>query len=141
MHFFCLFLYILGISTYLTTVSGDTDRDPSVYLIAMGACCLFFVIWHIIALCTGVYMKTRDRRSKMLASWCLRICHCGYFAWIIALGVVSYQIWPAFELSGQTIIYYMLIAFVGCQYLMFLYCIIECCVDFFLCLDETSNTS
>lgn len=135
-----LFVFHAGITTYLTTESTSVDRDPSVYMISMGACCLFFVVWHIVALLTGVYQKAQDSRSKLGASWCLRICHCGFFAWLIALGVVSYLIWPDFSFSNLTITYYVMLSFVGCQYLMFLYCIIECCVDIFLCIDDT-NTS
>ena len=135
-------IHIVGITTYITTDSGNIDRDPAIYMIAMGTCCLFFISWHIMALLTGVYLKSRRRQnSRLAASWCMRVCHVGYFAWIVALAAVSYVVWNGFTtFSGLTITYYVMLGFICCQYVMFLYCIIECCVDIFLCIDNTHSS-
>ncbi len=135
-------IIIIGITTYITTLNdpNNVDRDPSIFMVSMGGCCLFFIIWHVIALLTGVYLKSKRESSKLAASWCLRVCHFGYFAWIIALGIVSYLIWNGFTtFSGLSITYYVMLGLIGCQYIMFLYCIIECCVDIFLCIDSSTD--
>ena len=135
------FLSLLGITTLLTSSDSsdsNNDQDYSIYLIAMGACCAFFVCWHTMSLLTGVYLKTRPNRRKQTPAWCLRLCHCGGLAWLIALGVVSYLLGIDFGKLNFDITVIVMLGFICCQYLMVVYCIIEFCVDIFLCIDQTT---
>ena len=103
----------------------------------MGCGCSFFVCWQTMALLVKVYLKAK--RQPPSASWCLRVFHCGALAWLAALGYISYITFVSIETADfSVVLFIVLLVFLGCQYVMVLYCLIEFFVDIVLCFDNNN---
>lgn len=128
-------LGMLGLGLGIMLSSSETDDIP-IYLIVMGSCCSFFVCWQTMALLVRVYLKAK--RQPQSASWCLRVFHCGAITWLAVLGYISFLTFTSILNADFFVLFVVLLVFLGCQYVMLLYCVIECLVDIVLCFDNNN---
>ena len=98
--------------------------------ITIGSCLLGFVIWHMLLLLCGIYVKCM--RERMAFYWCLRICNCGCCCWVTQLTmyttVIGRTLYNDTLSFPHTLVWFVVISVV-LQYLIILYCIVELVID------------